>query len=78
MAPRALPPGIGSVFEFGMRFAHWAGKTDDLPTACQVMKEFSVSRATAFRYIDAYRNFVSLRDSQTSKASMPRVAILKD
>jgi prophage regulatory protein len=28
------------------------------------MREFEVSRATAFRYLDAYRNFVSARDAR--------------
>lgn len=75
MASRALPAGTSSLLEFGMRFAYWAGRGTSSPTPQQIMREFEVSRATAFRYLDAYRNFVSARDARHrvagSSSTMP-------
>ena len=82
MASRNLPIGISSSLELGMRFAYWAGRGADSPTPQQIMREFEVSRATAFRYLDAYRNFVSVRDARDGIAggssTTPSHAIRKE
>lgn len=72
MPSRALPPGTGSAIELGMRFARWASAQREEPSPASVMRAFGVSRATAFRYLEAYRGFVSIDDPAIVDA--PRAA----
>lgn len=71
MPSRGLSPGISSSLELGMRFAHWADLDGVSPTPKRIMCAFGVSRATAFRYLDAYRNFVSVRGAQRATKPGP-------
>lgn len=55
-APIPQIPGIYTHVELGMHFARWADQMRHLPTPAMVMSRFGVSRATAYRYVAAYRN----------------------
>lgn len=71
MPSRALPPGIGSAIELGMRFARWAAAQREEPSPASIMRAFGVSRATAFRYLEAYRGFVSIDEPLIMEARKP-------
>lgn len=45
----------GSVMESGMRFALWMAQLQRHPSWQQVSVHWNVSRATAYRYIGAWR-----------------------
>jgi len=51
-----LPAGVSSRMEFFMRFALWAERIEQFITAEMVVNHFGVSRATAYRYLDAWKN----------------------
>lgn len=55
-----IPPGISSHTELGMRFVVWANSLKRFPGHRDVMAAFDVSRSTAFRYLNAYRDVVSM------------------
>lgn len=42
-------------FERGLQFYVWANSMHDLPTFSQVMEQFSVGRATAYRWLAMYK-----------------------
>lgn len=50
------PPGVRHQLELGIQFARWADQLHYVPTPAMVMRRFNVSRATAYRYLSAYRN----------------------
>jgi len=47
--------GVHSNFELGIRFAQWIDSLPSDPTWRQVKRKFRVERATAFRWLAAYR-----------------------
>lgn len=71
MPSRALPPGIGSAIELGMRFARWASAQREEPSPASIMQAFGVSRATAFRYLEAYRSVASIDEPAIVRAPRP-------
>lgn len=58
-----FPAGYISHAEMGMRFVLWASQLRRWPTYRDVMAAFGVSRATAHRYLNAYRNVVSVDEA---------------
>ncbi|PXV54207.1 hypothetical protein SAMN04487785_11413 [Dyella jiangningensis] len=57
---RGLKPGYGTNLEFGMRFLLWADGLGHWPNFREVMSAFGVSKASAYRYLDSYRNVKSV------------------
>lgn len=51
-----LPAGVASRMEMFMRFAIWANAMEHDITPEIVQNQFGVSRATAYRYMEAYKN----------------------
>jgi len=57
-----LRGGARSNFELAIRFADWCDMCTNDPTWKQVMRAFQVERATAFRWLAAYRSARKSRD----------------
>jgi hypothetical protein len=56
MKGTGLPPGVGSLFELGIRFATWADNQRTPLSYRLVMSKFGISRATAFKWLRAWKN----------------------
>lgn len=64
MAKYEFPPGnYGGYFEMGLRFWSWAKAQSKDWTYLEVMKDFGVCRATAFRWIASWRAVNGLPDT---------------
>lgn len=50
-----LRSGIKSNFEFAIRFAHWCDTQMKAPTWRDVKRHYRVNRATAYRWLAAWK-----------------------
>lgn len=51
----ACSPGVGTGFEQAIRFHLWAQQIGSRLTVAAIREHWSVSRATAYRWLSAYR-----------------------
>lgn len=64
MAKYEFPPGnVGGLFEVGMRFRDWADRQPTTWSYLDVMNDFGVCRATAFRWVASWRAVNGLPDT---------------
>jgi hypothetical protein len=59
MAGKELPVGVPSNFYAGMDFLWWALNQHQKITHHTIQKRFDCSRATAYRYLSHYNDFVN-------------------
>lgn len=55
---RNIPAGFSSSMDFTMYFNHWAAQMRRLPSAKDIQSHFGVSRATAYRWVRAYKDAI--------------------
>ena len=54
-SPRSLTPGAASGLETAIRFVRWMDSRHGAPTWQEVRERFGLRRATAYRWLKAYR-----------------------
>lgn len=53
--PRELPAGVPWHFAQAILFADWCDFQRSVPSYQAIMSEFRISRATAYRWLDAWK-----------------------
>lgn len=66
---KELAPGIESKMELGMLFWLWAASRRRTPRYDDVMAYFSVSKPTACRYLQCYRNVLAKQEAKIGRRS---------
>lgn len=63
LVPRFQPKvaGIASAFELSLRFVAWTGQLHAEPTVSQICEQFGIHRATAYRWLAAWRAVCATR-----------------
>ena len=61
---------VARKFELGIRFHLWASELSTPPHWEQVVKLFGVSRATAFRYIESWRDATATRQARSCQLDL--------
>lgn len=66
MAGKELPAGIPSHLYQGMEFLEWAQNQRQKITYRMIMDRFDCCRATSFRYLRAYEDFITSREARSA------------